>query len=722
MSTIRALLDSACLSDYRGGVIAVLLSLLLVQQPDSGGLRSLTTIYLPDSLSGISSPSCLLPVPEHGKMYVGSGNNECVIAVDTRTRQKVARIGPPRFVARMLYVSQTDRVYCVNSGDSTITVIDPRRDSVVATVVVGHWPRDAAFCPVNGRLYCSTREPGGVTVVDCGSNRVVGRLKAGEGWGVICYNPARNKMYVADSRSGNVFVVDCATDSVVALVPADQELATLYYSQRHDRVYFGGLTSYVGVIDCARDSLLRGVKKDWSRVENMVGDDELDLLYAADPNGKVYIVDCASDRLLDTVVVGKRIGALSLDPVANRLYCALVDDLWRDGKKTGQSKTLAIIDCERRALLKILPGGADPNSGTVARDPLTGDVYLTNPSATQLTILDPKSNSFVEAVTLGCRPGPTVYSPVSGRLYCAEGWGKTLFCIDAATNRVRKTLPLGHATGTLCLNSDSSLLYCVGGRDSSYLTIVDCRTDSIVRKVGLSRWAGAACFNPADGCLYCAGLDSIAILDGRTGARVARVQVHESGQPCCVPDLNRVFAPSVSMVAAIDGRTHAPAARIAVGNRVRALYYDSAGRKLYCANAGSDNISVLDAESYKYLGTIQTLGFPEELVGDPVSRRLYCLQWDGGAVAVINMNGDSVVAQVPVGTRPEHLVPLPGWLLCTFSRGGAARVIDTRTLRVTDSLDLAGTAENSVWVSPMRRLYISNYAGSSLTVLEDVIR
>jgi DNA-binding beta-propeller fold protein YncE len=417
------------------------------------------------------------------------------------------------------------------------------------------------------------------------------------------------------------------------------------------------------------------------------------------------------------VEVGHRIGSLVFDPVANRLYCALVDDIDEEEKRP--SRSLAVIDCDRRTLVTTLAGRADPNSGSVARDSLTGDIYLTNPSTPRVTVVDPKTASLAGTVTFGCRPGPIVYSPRSGQLYCAEEWGTTLFSIDVPANRLRRSLALGRGTGTLCLNSDSSLLYCVGGGDANYLTVIDCRNDSILCAVRLHGWTGAACFNPADGCIYCAEGDSIAMLDARSGARVAEVQVHDCGQPCSAPDLNRVFASSVSMVVAIDGRTHTAAARIAVGNEVRALYYDSVGRKLYCSNGGSDNISVVDAEPCKYLRTILTLGSPDELVGNAAMRRLYCGQSDARSVAVIDTDRDSVVAQVKVGLQPDHLVAVPGLLLCASRDGARAMVIDTKTLRVADSLSIGGNADHMVWVPQLRRLYVANSAGSSITVLED---
>jgi DNA-binding beta-propeller fold protein YncE len=46
-------------------------------------------------------------------------------------------------------------------------------------------------------------------------------------------------------------------------------------------------------------------------------------------------------------------------------------------------------------------------------------------------------------------------------------------------------------------------------------------------------------------------------------------------------------------------------------------------------------------------------------------------------------------------------------------------VIDTKTLRVADSLSIGGNADHMVWVPQLRRLYVANSAGSSITVLED---
>lgn len=72
-----------------------ILSLLIVLQLALCSLLSAqwleTTIYLPDSLSGIAYPLVFTYNPTNNKIYVG-GDGDYVIVIDGATNQKIAKI------------------------------------------------------------------------------------------------------------------------------------------------------------------------------------------------------------------------------------------------------------------------------------------------------------------------------------------------------------------------------------------------------------------------------------------------------------------------------------------------------------------------------------------------------------------------------------------------------------------------------------------------------
>ena len=51
-----------------------------------------TTIYLPDSLGGLTHPQCLVYNTTNNTIYVGGQYGDCVIAIDGATNQRIARI------------------------------------------------------------------------------------------------------------------------------------------------------------------------------------------------------------------------------------------------------------------------------------------------------------------------------------------------------------------------------------------------------------------------------------------------------------------------------------------------------------------------------------------------------------------------------------------------------------------------------------------------------
>jgi YVTN family beta-propeller protein len=160
------------------------------------------------------------------------------------------------------------------------------------------------------------------------------------------------------------------------------------------------------------------------------------------------------------------------------------------------------------------------------------------------------------------------------------------------------------------------------------------------------------------------------------------------------------------------------------------VYADDAGRRLYIPRSGpAGRIAVFDLDTLKPVGeianasahgaavdaksghgfgsskpvvmwdaktlatvkTIEVEGGPDGIVGDPSNGRIYVLSHSAPNATVIDAKDGSVIGTIDLGGAPEQAVPDgKGHLYVDLEDKGSIAVVDTKTLKVTATYDLAG--------------------------------
>ncbi|MCW3053752.1 MAG: Phosphoesterase family, partial [Chthonomonadales bacterium] len=124
----------------------------------------------------------------------------------------------------------------------------------------------------------------------------------------------------------------------------------------------------------------------------------------------------------------------------------------------------------------------------------------------------------------------------------------------------------------------------------------------------------------------------------------------------------------VSVLELAHRETPSPARDVKVGDHPMALLLDKAQRCLFVANAGSDDVSVLDTTTNRVTRTLSLRPSggthlpgmtPTGLALSPDEARLYVTLADWNAVAVIDLNTHAIAGYVPVGWYPTAVVVSP---------------------------------------------------------------
>src|SRR5688572_19850330 len=125
---------------------------------------------------------------------------------------------------------------------------------------------------------------------------------------------------------------------------------------------------------------------------------------------------------------------------------------------------------------------------------------------------------------------------------------------------------------------------------------------------------------------------------------------------------------SEGSVSVIDLRSEKTVAEIIVGLHSSALALHPRGRYLVCANAASDNISVIDTRTDKVIETIWAKQSPADLFG--ASPHALCFSRNGDRLYVANgtQNAIAVIEFDPGDSKLLGLIPV-GWFTSTVAFG-----------------------------------------------------
>ena len=165
--------------------------------------------------------------------------------------------------------------------------------------------------------------------------------------------------------------------------------------------------------------------------------------------------------------------------------------------------------------------------------------------------------------------------------------------------------------------------------------------------------------------------------------------------------------------------------------------------KVYVANEEADTVSVLDAASFKVVATVRVGKMPHNvqvspdgklvwvtnngepaLAGAPVHQTMgkgeHEAMSKAGAVWVIDAGSDAVIAKVPVGLHPAHVVMTPDGRFAYVTNGGdnTVSVIDASVQRVVATIPV-GKFPHGIRFSPDgRQAYVANLKGGTVSVID----
>ena len=259
--------------------------------------------------------------------------------------------------------------------------------------------------------------------------------------------------------------------------------------------------------------------------------------------------------------------------------------------------------------------GAGPVS--VAVDPKTSTVYVTNADEGTVGVMEGHSGAPVATVAVGGRPYSVAVDAARGKAYVTDASGDGVTVIDCATHgAVRlKTgsadlVAINTARGTVDLIGYGTALKVLSGSSHE------------LKEIPVGRHAWGIAVNNATGLTYVCRMEDSGIVEIDEASGATRL-LPAGDIPC-------------------------------------AIAIDSASNVLYVANYRGNSVTVLGGATRGVIATVPVGEHPEAIAIDPVRRLVFVANFSGATITVIDATTNEVLSNLAGGKFPYAIAVVPG--------------------------------------------------------------
>jgi YVTN family beta-propeller protein len=182
-------------------------------------------------------------------------------------------------------------------------------------------------------------------------------------------------------------------------------------------------------------------------------------------------------------------------------------------------------------------------------------------------------------------------------------------------------------------------------------------------------------------------------------------------------------------VTVINGSSNSVIKTVPAGSRPYALAYNSLNNKVYCANKNSENVTVIDGASDSVVATITVESGPYALGYNFLNNKVYCVNSNSSTVTVIDGASDTVIKTIPVGYVPRAIAYNSNNNKVYCANAGQAGYHFDSTVTVIDGVSdtviktiTDGSGPRAFAWNPIdNRIYVANYWSNTVSVIKDTI-
>lgn len=358
---------------------------------------------------------------------------------------------------------------------------------------------------------------------------------------------------------------------------------------------------------------------------------------------------------------------------------------------TGQPSPLRVV---LAALIVCLAAACGDSTETQAVDLSPNEavrVYATVSGDHSITVSDEDLSEVLGTIPVGEGPAIILATPGTKKLYTANWANNTVSAVDTTTLEVT-SIDTGGRPYVIAMSRDGKRIY--AGINPSGIAVIDTETDTIIETFPTSGLAASLIVSPDGKTLYVAALAPLFIGPGTLRAistetgEIIHDSIEVGGAPAWItihPDGSKVYTLNFTTddITVVETETFTVEATIDTGTGSQAIIANCApdGGKLWVTNHGTAELIAIDTKTNEIVQTI-------ELDGRPVGVEF---NEDGSRIYVTDFGIESLAS------TPDLSYLLSGTLTATGP--GQLSVFDTATgKRIGEKLQV-GPGATSIVIS-----------------------
>lgn len=291
--------------------------------------------------------------------------------------------------------------YVSNEKDNTVSVIDTETNEVIQTIATGERPRGILLSKDFTRLYVCASDSDAVQVYDVATGKLLHDLPSGADPEQFALHPDNRHLYIANEDDAIATVVDVESRTVVAQIDVGVEPEGMAVS--HDgkwAIVTSETTNMAHWVDTATQQLVDNTLVDTRPREAKFTADDKELWVSSEIGGTVSVIDTATRQITHTI-------SFAIPGVSKDKIQPVGIELTRDGRYAfvalGPANHVAVIDrtADDKVIDYILVGRRVWHA---ALTPEEDKLYTTNGISGDVTVIDIASLKAEKTVKVGRFP------------------------------------------------------------------------------------------------------------------------------------------------------------------------------------------------------------------------------------------------------------------------------------------------------------------------------
>jgi len=468
-------------------------------------------------------------------------------------------------------------------------------------------------------------------------------------------------------------------------------------------------------IDLFTGALLPGNRSpaNWSAWENPPFDAVVDphdgTLLADGTSGGSRLLQIATGRVLGVAGAG---GFGAFDPGRRLFYVP-------------GGGAVAVLSGSSGRVLATIPTGS--STMAAAYDGRTDEVYTTNPSTNNVSVINVSTDRTVASFAVPGGPSLEAFDNATGWLYVATDGNITV--VNTTTGRIlgRVSDPFGPCGIAIDPRNDQVW---VANAFFQNITIINGTDHRYLRDTASNGVSSGIGFDPINGRFYITDFSAnvLTVMNGSTDRTLGFLSVGPNRAGVAYDALTRTLYVTSFYSMALE--TLSPTAHLLRGSlgplaiHPTAAAFDPPRDWVFIVNQGAGNVTILNATTGRFVRSAAVGAGAVAALYDPDNREIYVANSESSSLTVLNGSTGAAVRSISVGLDPVSLAvdPATGNVFVANAGYGPVSVLDDRTDRVVRNLYVpSGTPDGLAVDAAHARLFVGTlWPGTAPTAIAEV--